>query len=115
MLVGNVKCAPDGRYFAEVGYSQKYPWVVVGGSASGKTLKLQKVEVAPDPEWKEKMEWYAGGFAGHCANQHLQTWLYAGLLEEFREIRLNQKGKWGSRGTGFVETDGPVEFYDYNF
>lgn len=114
MTQTNIKNLPEGRYFTEVGYSQMYPWVVVGESKSGKTVTVARVEVDSDPEWKEKMEWHAGGFAGHCANQGQQTWLYAGVNEKVtKKVRMTKKG-WASRGTRFIEGRA-TEFYDYNF
>lgn len=109
----NVKNAPAGRYFREIGYSQCYPWVVIGVSPSGKTLTLQRVATKRDPEWKPEIS--VGGFCGHCHNQGSQTWLYDGLEAETTTIRLNKHGVWMHRGVRFIESDGPFYFYDYNF
>jgi hypothetical protein len=109
----NIKNLPEGRtYFTESGYSQSYPWVEL--SRTAKTVTLAKVDVAPDPEWAKKREFYPGGFAGHCANQSEQTWLFAGIDESrTKTIRLTKKG-WAYKGTRFTENRA-VEFYDYNF
>lgn len=106
----NIKNLPEGSYFTERGYSQSYPWVEIGRTA--KTVKLAKVKVAIDPDWKPEM--HPGGFAAHCSNQSQQTWLFDGIDEaNTRTIRLTKKG-WSLRGTRYSE-DTAVEFYDYNF
>lgn len=110
--MANVKNAPAGIYFREIGYSQQYPWVLVRLSPSGKTATVARVKAAPDPEWTP--EFYAGGFAGHCANQNSQTWLYDGLGEEIK-IRRSKNGYWVRNNVCFIESDGPTYFYDYNF
>lgn len=114
----NLKGLPEGEYMTETGYSQSYPWKVIGKSPSGKTITLQKVKIARDPEWKA--EFVKGGFAGHCTNQHAQTWLYDGLEDITMTVRLNKsrycgsKKLWGNKGTEFI-ANGAVEHYDYNF
>lgn len=114
MRTGNIKNAPEGRYFTEYGYSQAYPWVVIGVSPSGKTITLQRVDTKGDPDWKP--QFYIGGFAGHCHNQSEQTWLYAGLEERTTTIRKNKRGEWRRKGVLFrEEAAGPYYFYDYNF
>ena len=106
----NIKNLPDGKYFTEHGYSQSYPWIEV--SRTAKTVKLAKVKVAKDPDWKPEM--HPGGFAAHCSNQHSQTWLFDGVNDDHtKTIRLTKKG-WTYKGTQFSE-DCAVEFYDYNF
>lgn len=111
--MSNVKNAPAGRYFREIGYSQSYPWLLVGISPSGKTATVARVRTASDPDWKPEI--IPGGFVGHCVNQHDQTWLYAGVDAETVKIRLDKHGKWVRHGVRFVESDGPDYFYDYNF
>jgi hypothetical protein len=108
----NVKNAPEGRYFVESGWSDQHPWVVVGESPSGKTLTVVPVDVEKDPSFKPNF--IAGGFAGHCDNQHEQTWIYVGKCPmRKRTIRM---GKNGWAGGQFKETPkGPYYFYDYNF
>lgn len=115
----NIKNLPDGEYLTERGYSQRYPWVVI--SKTAKTMTIAEVLVDPDPEWKEKMEFHAGGFCGHCANQSEQTWLYAGVnLERTRTVRLvksrfaGEDKCWGDKGTLFSDKY-CTYFYDYNF
>ena len=115
--MANVKNAPVGRYFTQHGYSQSYPWIVVGESASGKTLTLARVDTDADPEWKAKMDWHVGGFAGHLANQEDQTWLFKGVCPMRKvSIRQSKKGGWVGNGERFTEAkNGPFYFYDYNF
>lgn len=109
----NIKGLPEGKkYFSEVGYSQTYPWVVVSETAMTKTLA--KVNVKRDPEWKPHI--IPGGFAGHCDNQHEQTWLFD-KIDEARTmtIQMSKKhGDWRHKGVRFLE-DVATEFYDYNF
>jgi hypothetical protein len=120
MTVTNIKNLPAGpTYYTERGYSQRYPWVEV--SRTAKTRTLARVLTAPDPEWKEKIVWHAGGFAGHCDNQTEQTWLYAGVDTDstvtVREVKSRYYGEdtcWGHKGTSFVEGRA-IELYDYNF
>ena len=113
----NIKNLPEGpTYWTEFGYSQSYPWVEVKRTPSGKTVTLAKVNVNPDPEWKEKKEFIPGGFVGHCPNQHEQTWLYAGV-DENRTVRIfkNKDGKYRLRGGAVFHENVAREFYDYNF
>lgn len=108
----NIKNLPDGEYFTEIGYSQQYPWVVV--KRTGKTVTLARVIVTDDPEWISKREFYPGGFFGHTANQHAQTWIFARIDYSNQVIvRKTQKG-WTRKSVRFVENRA-VEFYDYNF
>lgn len=110
MTQTNIKNLPEGNYFTEIGYSQSYPWVEIKRTA--KTVTVAKVFVLPDPEWKPEI--VPGGFAGHCTNQHLQTWLYGGI-EKDRIITLRETNiGWSYKTTRFVEGMAR-EFYDYNF
>jgi len=107
-------------YLTKTGYSQSYPFKVVGQSASGKTLHLKPVKVARDPEWQPEM--HPGGFAAHCSNQSDQTWLYDGVEDDapVTKVRLKKSRYggsdllWGSKYSEFI-AGGAVYFYDYNF
>ena len=112
-LVTNIKGLPEGHtYFTEVGYSQRYPWVEIKRSASGKTIWLAKIIVARDPEWKPHIT--PGGFAGHCDNQSEQTWLFGQIAPlQTTSIRQTKLG-WSREGVRFIENQA-VEFCDYNF
>lgn len=110
MTKTNIKNLPEGNYFTEIGYSQSYPWREV--SRTAKTVKLAKVNVKKDPDWKP--EFLPGGYAGHCTNQSEQTWLFDGVDEGYsKTIRMTKKG-WSHRGVKFTEGRAS-EFYDYNF
>ena len=70
----------------------------------GKTVKLAKVNVKPDPEWKEKMDFRPGGFCGHMANQSEQTWLFDSIDEtNLVSVRKNKKKRLGLPSPSFVE------------
>lgn len=111
MTKTNIKNLPEGHYFTECGYSQSYPWVAIRQTRT--TITLQKVMVGPDPEWKPNI--LPGGFAGHCTNQHEQTWMFAGVdRTRHITIRKNKRGHWVHKGVIFAENVAR-EFYDYNF
>lgn len=111
MTSTNIKNLPEGTYFTERGYSQSYPLAQI--AATAKTRTLVRVKTAMDPDWKP--EFYAGGFAAHCANQSDQTWLFDGIdPDHTMTIRLNKRGQWVRGGTRFTE-DQARYFYDYNF
>lgn len=108
----NIKNLPeDFNYFTEWGYSQSYPWVEIHRTA--KTVTVALVQVQPDPEWKPEI--IPGGFAGHCTNQHEQTWLFRKIEDRItKTLRQNKKGEWVLKGVKFSEGVAR-EFYDYNF
>jgi hypothetical protein len=110
MTTTNIKGLPEGNYFTQCGYSQSYPWVEI--SRTAKTVKLAKVNVEQDPEWKP--EFTVGGYGGHCNNQQHQTWLYKGVEDQFTMTVRATKLGWSHNGTKFVEGRAQ-EFYDYNF
>jgi len=111
MASTNIKNLPAGRnYFTELGYSQAYPWVEI--SRTAKTVKVAKVRVGPDPDWKP--ETIPGGFCAHCTNQHMQTWLFDSFdYERTRTLRLTKRG-WSLHGVRYIEGTAR-EFYDFNF
>ncbi|MCQ2113313.1 MAG: hypothetical protein MJY95_08250 [Bacteroidaceae bacterium] len=75
---------------------------------------VQRDKATLDPNFKP--EWIAGGFAGHCTNQHKQTYTYErdpnGEIYEFRWS--NKYGQYGTPGNLTLHK-GRREFYDYNF
>jgi hypothetical protein len=96
-------------------YSDVEPYEVV------KVVSHQTIEVRPmiaEKDESVKMEYIAGGFAGHCVNNHAQKWFYKSN-EEAEVIRLRwskannqwQQGKYNR----FRMSDNPYKFYDYNF
>lgn len=111
MTKTNIKNLPEGlNYFTEWGYSDSYPWVEVKRTA--KTVTLRKVLVKKDPEFTPHI--LPGGFAGHCTNQHEQTWLFDRIdLSGTKTIRLTKKG-WALKGVRYSEGVAR-EFYDWNF
>lgn len=111
MTATNIKNLPEGVYFTEIGWSERYPYREV--SRTAKTVTLQRVLVDPDPEWIAKKQFIPGGFVGHVPNQSEQTWVFKGLGERTTRIYRTKKG-WGRHGTRFVE-NAAHEFYDYNF
>lgn len=72
---------------------------------------MQRDKATLDPDFKP--EFYPGGFAGHVANNHAQTYSYESDPDgETRKARLTKRG-WES--LGFPVRKGRREFYDYNF
>jgi hypothetical protein len=112
----NLKGLPEGEYMTETLYSDDIPYKVVSRTAT--TATLQKVLVKRDPDWKPAIT--RGGFAGHCTNQHEQTWLYAGLGPNTVTVRLvksrypDSDKLWGRKGREFI-ANGAVQHRDYNF
>jgi hypothetical protein len=79
---------------------------------TAKTVTLALVQVDRDPDWKPEI--IPGGFAGHCTNQHEQTWLFKRFFPKItKTIRLTKKG-WAHKDVRFSEGV-DREFYDYNF
>lgn len=102
------------QYANYIGYSDVYPYEVIR-KISDKTLEIRGMDTEKDPEWKPIIE--AGGFAGHCVNQHTQKWIITSNEANgvFR-IRLHKDGIWrGKHGEKFKLSDKPRCFYDYNF
>ena len=64
-----------------------------------------------------KMEFVAGGFAGHCVNQRDQNWkIVSNEQRPVIRIRKSLKKGWQDRhGRKFSLSKKPVKFYDYNF
>lgn len=110
MTQTNIKGLPEGKYFTEIGYSQKYPWAEVGRTA--KTVKLARVIVERDPDWKPNI--IPGGFAGHCTNQDEQKWVFYKISDDPRITIRQTKLGWSRKGVKFI--GGRADhFYDYNF
>lgn len=89
------------------------------------TARMDAAKLSPG--WKP--EFIVGGFAGHCTNQHSQTYDYqpdpAGALvtvtlrrwtdEEGNERRLWKQAGTGTRAQGGSVLSGRHKFHDYNF
>ena len=103
---------PKVGMFANIrGYSDVNPYIITRVSPSGKTMTIVPLDAKKDPSFKP--EWVAGGFAGHCTNQHDQKWFY--FTEKTTvsgQVRKSSKGWMKGRVT---VSERPVKFYDYNF
>ena len=116
----NIKGLPEGEYITETSYSDNTAWKVM--SKTKCTMTISKVDVLPDPEWKDKIEMHVGGFAGHCSNQQAQTWLFDRVREEHTMVVRLKKSPYGGsdkmygskHGRQYV-INGAQHFYDYNF
>lgn len=79
------------------------------------SVTVQRDIATRDPEWKP--EFIVGGFAGHCTNQHSQTYTYEqdpkGELTTFRWSNKYQQYRISKSGLSLSK--GRHEFYDYNF
>ena len=102
------------QYANYIGYSDVYPYEVIR-FVSNKTLEVRSMDTEQDPNWKP--EFVAGGFAGHCVNQHDQKWIItSNEANDTIRIRLRKDGTWRSKdGAKFRLSDKPRCFYDYNF
>lgn len=94
-------------------HSDSYPYEIVR-VISDKTIEIRSMKADRDPTWKPEI--HAGGFAGHCSNQHSQRWIYSS--DEGGEVIRARKRKDGNFYSkygrhGLSET--PFRFYDYNF
>ena len=105
----NIKTLPTGEYFPRCGYTDRDVWAVI--KATAKTRTLAKVEVERDPDWKPEV--IPGGFAGHCTNQHEQTWLFDHIDHEHTITIRDTKRGWARKSERYIE--GARKFYDYNF
>ena len=81
---------------------------------SDKTIEIRAMKAERDEE--VKLNWAAGGFAGHCINQRDQKW-YISSDESAPVIRarMRKDGRFHSVYGKHVLSDKPVCFYDYNF
>ena len=101
------------QYANQYGYSDVYPFEVVR-IISDKTIEVREMDAERDES--VKLEWVAGGFAGHCVNQRDQKWHITPNPENnVIRIRLGKKGWQDKHGRKFGLSDKPVRFYDYNF
>lgn len=78
---------------------------IIGGK--GKSILILKEMNAG--ENKTKMEWVAGGFAGHCTNNYAQSYDFT-EGEKTYEVRVSKKFFKYNK----IE-DAPRKFYDFNF
>jgi hypothetical protein len=109
------------KYANERGYTDVKPWEVIK-VVSDQTLEIRLMD-AEKGEWKP--EWHAGGFAGHCSNQHEQVWnITSNKNNPVIRIRRRKNPNvysdqpyiWCDKyGQKYDLEDKPVKFYDYNF
>lgn len=100
---------PVKKYISEKLYTDVRAYEVIR-QVSSNVIEIRELRTETI---KRPQEFYAGGFAGHYADNHNQEYEY--FSEERNEIRrLNlSKNGWG-KGK-FVMRNTPYKFYDYNF
>jgi hypothetical protein len=103
-----------GMFANQIGYSEVYPHEIVEVRTDNKII-VRRLKCLRDPNWKP--EFVAGGFAGHCVNQHKQTWLYeSNVSNELISLRKHKDGNFYSRSSSKFRIElEPFYFYDYNF
>ena len=95
-------------------YTDIEPYTVI--ERKGKRIKLQKAKATLDPNYKP--ERIAGGFAGHCINNHDQKWIItANPNGAIIEGYLGNDNEWYEKGSNrrTIISQGYVKFHDYNF
>ena len=101
------------KYANHHGYSDVDPYEVVR-VISDKTIEIREMKAERDDS--VKMEFVAGGFAGHCVNQRDQKWnISSDDSSPVIRIRLGKRGWKCPHGRRFALSDQPVKYYDYNF
>ena len=102
------------NYANHYGYSDVNPFEVVR-VISDQTVEVREMDA--DRDESIKLDWAAGGFAGHCINQRDQKWrITSNEQNPVVRIRLSKTGAWKDKhGRRFGLSDQPVKFYDYNF
>ena len=101
------------KYANHIGYTDVTPYEVIR-AVSDKTLEVREMKAVRDESIK--LEWVAGGFAGHCVNQRDQEWtINSDPSRPIIRIRLGKRGWQDKNGARFKLNDKPLKFYDYNF
>jgi len=101
------------KYANHIGYTDVTPYEIVR-RVSDKTLEVR--EMTAERDRTIKLEWAAGGFAGHCINQDDQEWTITPNPNSLIiRIRLGKRGWRDKFGGRFNLAEKPVKFYDYNF
>ena len=101
------------KYANHIGYTDVTPYEVIR-AVSDKTLEVREMKAVRDESIK--LEWVAGGFAGHCVNQIDQEWtITPDASRPIIRIRLGKRGWQDKNGSRFKLNDKPLKFYDYNF
>lgn len=100
-------------YANQSGWSDVHPFEIVR-VVSPKTIEVRQMDAERDPDFEP--EFVAGGFAGHCTNQHKQTWLYRSNPDNpVVRARLRKDGLYHSASGPHSLSTEPRKFYDYNF
>jgi hypothetical protein len=103
----------EWKYANRLGYSEVYPYEIIR-VVSDKCVEVREMATSRDPSWVPHIT--PGGFAGHCDNQHQQTWFYhSDPANPIVRIRLCKNGWWMYKGSKFRMAEEPRYFYDYNF
>lgn len=97
-----------GKYINRCLYTDVDPVGKIVG-IKGKTKVL--VQPVKASENKVKLEWVAGGFAGHCVNQGEQSYDFTEVGEIF-EVSLSNTSL---RSRMWRIHDKPIKYYDFNF
>lgn len=106
-------------------YTDCHAYTIIKKTA--KTMTLRQDKATRDPNWKP--EFIPGGFAGHCTNQHEQTYTYEEnpdgaeikiSLRTWTDYTGHTRRAWKQSGCGTHNIGGSVsagrrEYYDYNF
>lgn len=110
------------NYATHIGYSDREAFEVL--SAKGNALVIRQLDATLDPSWKPEI--VAGGFAGHCTNNHTQRYAFASnesnptitvrLCQAKVSSASRRRGSYYSKhGAEFRLSEIPVQFHDYNF
>ena len=101
------------QYANLIGYSDITPYEVVR-VISDKTIELREMDAKLADG--EQPKFMAGGFAGHCYNQHqLRYDMTSNPERPVIRARLRKDGRFHSAYGKHVLADKPIRFYDYNF
>jgi hypothetical protein len=93
-------------------FSDRTACTVVRVSPSGKTIWIQ-VDMATLDHWKPEI--IPGGFAGHCVNNHEQTYTYQpNTSGQVYRVSRRKDGKFRTT-SGERVIPGRHQFHDYNF
>lgn len=96
------------KYANKRSYSDITPFEVVR-AISDKTIEVREMEYTRDES--VTLEWFPGGFAGHC--KPIQKWiLTSNKTKPVIRLRLNAKGWQDKHGSHYTLSDCPA---DYNF
>lgn len=98
-------------------YTDTRPFEVIEVRTANKVI-IREMKAEMSADWKPEI--VAGGFGGHCVNNHDQdsAWVIT-PDEEGREITIRYskaKGRWQDKyGQRFYMADEPFKHHDFNF